>query len=38
MVMNQSNQPPIRVYSCVELKTENETLARAVAKGQQSID
>lgn len=38
MVMNQSNQPPIRVDSYVELKTENETLARAVAKGQQSID
>lgn len=37
-VMNQSNQPPIRVDSYVELKTENETLARAVAKGQQSID
>lgn len=38
MIMNQSNQPPIRVDSYVELKTENETLARAVAKGQQSID
>lgn len=38
MMMNQSNQPPIRVDSYVELKTENETLARAVAKGQQSID
>lgn len=38
MMMNQSNQPPIRVDSYVELRTENETLARAVAKGQQSID
>lgn len=38
VMMNQGNQPPIRVDSYVELRTENETLARAVAKGQQSID
>ena len=39
MIANQRNQPPIHVDCYAELKTENnEALARAVAKGQESID
>lgn len=39
MMANRGNQPPIHVDCYAELKTENnEALARAVAKGQQSID
>lgn len=38
MMMNQQNQPPINVNCYAELKTDDETLARSVIKGQQKID
>lgn len=39
MIANQGNQPPINVNCYATLRTEdNEVLARAVTKGQQSLD
>ena len=38
MMMNQQNQPPINVNCYAELKTDDETLARSVIKGQHKID
>lgn len=36
MMSNQHNQPPVNVNCYATLQTDNETLARAVAKGQSS--